>query len=169
MTSATHGIGHKPHARVFVPERSEKSSATPIEPPLDEAEAFGAAVEIDLSAEAEEALRRGRSAQSPAHQARAFLAENEGAEDVPFGQIVSRIARGIDPAEAFAQPAEEEADAAAGTGEAEETSEAVEDETETLAAATVEEDGALAAETGDAAALALLQGALEDEDEETVL
>lgn len=168
MTSATQGIGHKPHARVFVPERAEKASATPIEPQIKEAESFGAAVEIDLSAEAEEAVRRGRSADSPAHQARAFLAETEGAGDVPFGQIVSRIARGIDPAEAFAQPAEE-GDATAGPGAVEEGEDSEEDETEAAAAASGEQSGTIAVETGDAAALGLLEAALDGEEDETGL
>jgi len=73
-----------------------------------------AAVEIDLTEAGEEALqaaRPGKDDRSPAHQARAFLAErgtqSEGGEKVPFGQIVSRIARGLDPEEAFAAPAEE--------------------------------------------------------------
>ncbi len=165
MTSATHGIGHKPHARVFVPERAEKSVANPIEPQPEEAEAFGAAVEIDLSAEAEEALRRGRSAESPAHKARAFLAENEDAGDLPFGQIVSRIARGIDPAEASAQPADE-GDATSGTGEAEDGEEA---ETEAVAAAADEGPREIPVESGDAAALSLLEQALDDEEEDTGL
>ena len=73
-----------------------------------------AAVEIRISEAGEkvaEAARPGKSEQSPAHQARAFLAERANAESaegekVPFGQIVSRIARGIDPEEAFAAPAE---------------------------------------------------------------
>ncbi len=74
-----------------------------------------AAVEIRISEAGEkaaEAARPGKSEQSPAHQARAFLADRTDAESaegekVPFGQIVSRIARGIDPEEAFAAPAED--------------------------------------------------------------
>lgn len=93
-----------------------------------------AAFEISLSQAAQDAAATGpgRSAESPAHQARAFLAERAAGggsdtdETVPFGQIVSRIARGLDPAEAFAAPADTAEDG------------------------TVESDGDVVAETGDA-------------------
>jgi hypothetical protein len=96
-----------------------------------------AAVEIRLSEAGEkaaEAARSGKAEQSPAHQARAFLAEradaeSAGGEKIPFGQIVSRIARGIDPEEAFAAPAEDAVEEVAAGDEApaEEEIEVVED------------------------------------------
>jgi hypothetical protein len=107
-----------------------------------------AAVEIRLSEageQAAQAARPGKAEQSPAHQARAFLAEradleSADGEKVPFGQIVSRIARGIDPEEAFAAPAEDAVEDNAPPAEDEETG-AVDDGTpETLP--TVEAGGA---------------------------
>ena len=87
------------------------------------------AVEIRLSEAGEkaaQAARPGKAEQSPAHQARAFLAEradseSAGGEKVPFGQNVSRIARGIDPEEAYAAPAEDAVEGNDAPAEDEET------------------------------------------------
>ena len=76
---------------------------------------FGEAVVIQLSDAIEDAAQSsspGKSAQSPAHQARALLAERAaaaesgGGEKVSFGQIVSRYAQGLNPADAFTAPIE---------------------------------------------------------------
>ena len=76
---------------------------------------FGEAVVIQLSDAIEDAAQGsspGKSAQSPAHQARALLAERAaaaesgGGEKVSFGQIVSRYAQGLNPADAFTAPIE---------------------------------------------------------------
>jgi hypothetical protein len=113
MSIVNHATGPKAAARAVPhPQESVATQSTAEEPVRS---GFGEAVEIQLSEEAEANLlndRPGNAANSPAHQARAFLsglsAEGEGGEKVPFGQIVSRIARGIDPAEAFAAPAADE-------------------------------------------------------------
>ncbi len=58
------------------------------------------AVNVDLSADAQGVIEagKGNSANSPAHQARNYLAPLAGTEDFKnFGQLVSQIARGILP------------------------------------------------------------------------
>ena len=58
------------------------------------------AVNVDLSAGAQGVIAagKGNSANSPAHQARNYLANLAGTEDAKnFGQMVSQIARGIFP------------------------------------------------------------------------
>ena len=60
------------------------------------------AVNVDLSADAQGVIEagKGNSANSPAHQARNYLAPLAGTEDFKnFGQLVSQIARGIFPGE----------------------------------------------------------------------
>jgi hypothetical protein len=48
----------------------------------------------------------GKSAQSPAHRARAAIEANPALADLPFGQIVSRLARGLElPTVQAADPA----------------------------------------------------------------
>ncbi len=148
---------------------------------------FGEAVEIQLSEAAAEELdsaKPGKSGSSPAQLARDFLAEftslfatddgGEGGEGgkVPFGQIVSRIARGIDPAEAFAAPPVEEPGTTEGTEAAAEgtVGETVE-ETAEKTAGTTPVDGAVAVpevESGEAIVAELLDELLESgEDDQT--
>lgn len=47
----------------------------------------------------------GKSGQSTAHRARALIEANPHLADQPFGQIVSRLARGLDPLVDFPPPA----------------------------------------------------------------
>lgn len=113
----------KDHARTEShtrPGRSEQAAGAAQKPAGDGEAAF----EISLSQAAQDAgaaTGPGRSAESPAHQARAFLAEraaggeSAGGEKVPFGQIVSRVARGIDPAEALPAPVDTTAEGPAGS------------------------------------------------------
>ena len=118
-----------------VPPQTQAPAAR--ENPARQSEAtagFGSAVEIELSS------GPGKSAASPAHQARAFLAERaalaEGAEGekVPFGRIVSLIARGLDPATAFAAPeGEDGAEAEPAAALADETESDVDGAEETAA------------------------------------
>ena len=135
---------------------------------------FGSAVEIELSEAGARSAGPGKSAASPAHQARAFLAERaaraEGEEGqrVPFGRIVSLIARGLDPAGAFAAP---EGGEGAETGD---PAAAPTDEAEAISGDTAEETAAdgttLAPEINSAAALTadLLEELIEGEGEETL-
>lgn len=123
-TPVNNPFAHKDQARTEShtrPGRPEQAAGAAQKP----AGGDDAAFEISLSQAAQDAAAAtgpGRSAESPAHQARAFLAERAAAgesdadETVPFGQIVSRIARGLDPAEAFAAPTDSAED---GTAESE--------------------------------------------------
>ncbi len=172
MSIVNHATGPKAAPRTFVQPQETKTAQ-----PLDEESTgadFGDAVEIRLSDAAEEGTvgqKPGNAAYAPAHQARAFLAERaalaEGGETVPFGQIVSRIARGIDPAEAFAPPAVEETgateDAEAATGDEEE--EVVEETDQTAAV----EDSATTpgAGLGEANVADLLDELVEEDEEES--
>jgi hypothetical protein len=163
MTTVNHATHAKAPARPAASSREAGTAETVgAERPTSR---FGEAVEIDLSEAAAQAAKPGRSAASPAHQARAFLAERtgeDGSEDgekVPFGQIVSRIARGLDPAGAFAAPVLDETDAPAGDETAPDGGEAVElvpDEAADDTAIVPESDG----ETAD-----LLTALLEDDED----
>ena len=174
MSIVNHATGPKAAPRTFVQPQETKTAQ-----PLDEESTgagFGDAVEIQLSDAAEEGTvgqKPGNAAYAPAHQARAFLAERaalaegEGGETVPFGQIVSRIARGIDPAEAYAPPAVEETgateDAEAATGD--EEKEVVEETDQTAAV----EDSATTpgAGSGEANVADLLDELVEEDEEES--
>ncbi len=172
-SSVTHAAAQKGLARTghdAGPESAKKSAVT--DQQKSAATDFGEAVEIQVSDGAEDASQAsgpGKSAQSPAHQARAFLAERAAAaqsgsgEKVPFGQIVSRIARGLDPAEAFTAPAE-------GAEEGAEEGGAPEDEDEVEAAEGGAVVGAPAegtSETGSDGLVADLIEELVEDDEET--
>ncbi|MDH3472504.1 MAG: hypothetical protein OEM59_02335 [Rhodospirillales bacterium] len=178
MSIVNHATGPKAAARAVPhPQESATAQSTAEEPA---GSGFGEAVEIQLSEEAEASLlndKPGNAANSPAHQARAFLsgfsAEGDGGEKVPFGQIVSRIARGIDPAEAFAAPAADEtAGETAGetTGETGEIASAVETAEGTeaaLAEETTAETGEITTAGSEGTAVAdLLDELLEEEEPE---
>ena len=85
---------------------------------------------------------------------------------MPFGQIVSRIARGIDPAEAFAPPVVEDIgtteDAEAATGDDEEEQAVGETDESVTAESAVT---APAVESGDAIVADLLDELVEEEEE----
>lgn len=65
-------------------------------------------VEVVLSPEAQEVLNFEAGAFGPAHstaaQARFAVTQTEGLEGLPFGKVVSALARGIDPSTLIAQP-----------------------------------------------------------------
>ena len=95
------------------PAAASQETRQPHGPPkADKHTTTAPSVVVDISTEAEETVDSpaglGKSAMSPAHRARAMMAEYQalGAtmSDVPFGQIVSHIARGMDPSEFFSLP-----------------------------------------------------------------
>lgn len=80
------------------PDRVSDGSAEPAAGNASDGKGRGPAVDIRLSADARDLLAgieasRGRSAQSPAHLARQALADNPGLANLPFGKVVSAIAR----------------------------------------------------------------------------
>jgi hypothetical protein len=130
-----HSAGINPHGNPHVtarglqqPEPTAPAGAQPTSSDEDGNSSFGAAVEVTLSARAKahladgtEAAAKGKNMNSPAHQARALMAEAGFAESdgasMPFGKIVSQIARfGYDAAVAMFSPQEvtEEVDETAG-------------------------------------------------------
>lgn len=77
--------------------------------PKGEAPARPTVDQVDLSPAARDFLETsgpGKSAQSPAHQARAMIAGNEALADMPFGQVVKAINHGTTDSLIAPQPAE---------------------------------------------------------------
>ncbi len=76
--------------------------------PATQSEGEEGGVEVVLSVEAQEILNFEGGAFGPAHstaaQARFAVTQTEGLEGLPFGKVVSALARGIDPSTLIAQP-----------------------------------------------------------------
>lgn len=90
------------HQNNIVPQTHEEVA------PETQSEGEQGGVEVVLSVEAQELLNFEAGAFGPPHstaaQARFAVTQTEGLESLPFGKIVSALARGIDPATLIAQP-----------------------------------------------------------------
>jgi hypothetical protein len=107
MHSAAINPHGNPHVATRGLQQPEPTAPTgPLPPTEEEADngSFGAAVKVTLSAKAkahlgagEDGVGKSKNMNSPAHQARALMSEAAGPNaafaDMPFGKIVSQIAR----------------------------------------------------------------------------
>lgn len=90
------------HQNNIVPQTEEESTPEP------QAGGGDGGVDVVLSVEAQELLNFEAGAFGPPHstaaQARFAVTQTEGLEGLPFGKVVSALARGIDPSTLIAQP-----------------------------------------------------------------
>ncbi len=117
-STSSHGPVGNGHAVGHAEQRG--GATTPRSAPTTE---DAPAVHVTLSEEADELLNSattsqapGKSGDSTAHRARAARSEFAGLHAMPFGNVVSAIARGIDPQSLLA-PAGETDDAPVGDGD----------------------------------------------------
>jgi hypothetical protein len=161
---AIHGNPH--HQPLIEGTAGPRPSTAPSGEQLDNADATGGTPvdQVDLSAAAKQFLHGagpGKSAQSPAHQARAAIADNDALSQLPFGKVVSAINHGTIDALIQAQEPVEPA-AAEGTDPAT-SSVVVENPAGAEGAAATETEAETAAETG------TVQDVLPPDTEEVIL